>query len=77
MPNTIAQNLTRLQAAKIAISNAIISKGGTVNNGDGLEDYPADILTIPSGGGGGYIYSKGLVSFATFSTIGKATMEEI
>ena len=59
MPNTIAQNLARLQAAKTAIGNAITAKGGTVTSGDGFEAFPADIATIPSGGGGGDAdYSK-------------------
>jgi len=48
MPNTIAENLARLQAARTAIGEAITQKGGTVNAGDGLEEYPADILTIPN-----------------------------
>lgn len=47
MPNTIAQNLQRLVDAKDAISLAITAKGGTVNSGDGLEEFPADIATIP------------------------------
>ena len=50
---TIAQNLARLQTARISIADAITAKGGTVNNGDGFEDFPADIASIPSGGGGG------------------------
>jgi hypothetical protein len=49
MSNTIAQNLGRLQAARTSISNAITAKGGTVSAGDGLEDFPADIATIPTG----------------------------
>lgn len=49
MPNTIAQNLVRLQQAKSDIADAIITKGGTVNSGDGLEDFATDIGTIPSG----------------------------
>lgn len=49
MPNTIAQNLARLQAAKTAIGAAITAKGGTVASGDGLEEFPDDIRTIPSG----------------------------
>ena len=52
MPNSIADNLTRLQTAKTAIGNAITTQGGTVNVGDGLEEFAADIATIPSGGGG-------------------------
>lgn len=44
--HTIAENLARLQAAKTAIGNAIVAKGGTVNSGDGLEEYPTDIASI-------------------------------
>ncbi len=50
MPNTIADNLQRLTAARTAIGNAIVAKGGTVSSGDGFEDFPGDINTIPSGG---------------------------
>lgn len=48
MPNTIAQNLARLVAARTAIASAIVAKGGTVNAGDGYEEFPADIATIPN-----------------------------
>ena len=52
MPNhTIAENLQRLVDAKTAIGNAITAKGGTVGANDGLEEFAADIATIPSGGG--------------------------
>ena len=51
--HTIAENLTRLQTARTAIAGAITAKGGTVTSGDGFEDFPTDIATIPSGGGGG------------------------
>ena len=50
MPNTIAQNLQRLIDAKNAIGSAITEKGGTVGVDDGLEEFPASIATIPSGG---------------------------
>ena len=50
MPNTIAQNLQRLIDAKDAISSAITEKGGTIGVNDGLEEFPAAIATIPSGG---------------------------
>lgn len=53
MPNTITQNLQRLVNAKSAISAAITAKGGTVSTGDGFEEFPTDIASIPSGGGGG------------------------
>ena len=46
MPNTIADNLQRLTAARTAIGNAIVTKGGTVNVGDGLEEFPTDIMSI-------------------------------
>ena len=48
MPNTIADNLQRLVDATDAIGQAIIDAGGTVNEYDRLEEYPADIATIPS-----------------------------
>lgn len=51
MPNeTLKQVVDRVKAAKTAIGNAITNKGGTVSAGDGLEDFAADIATIPSGG---------------------------
>ena len=46
--STISQNLTRLQTAKTAIADAIVVKGGTVNSGDGFEDFSFDVLTIPT-----------------------------
>ena len=48
--HTIAENLTRLTTARTNIANAITAKGGTVTSGDGFEEFPADIATIPSGG---------------------------
>ena len=50
--HTIAENLTRLQNAKTAIGNAITAKGGTVSQGDGLEEFAADIATIVTTTGG-------------------------
>ena len=47
--HTIAENLQRLTLAKTAIGNAITTKGGTVTQGDGLEEFASDIATIPSG----------------------------
>lgn len=51
MPNTIADNLQRLVDAKNDIADAITTMGGTVNEGDGFEEFPTDIATIPAGGG--------------------------
>ena len=45
---SIATNLQRLVTAKSDIAEAIIEMGGTVNSGDGFEEFPADILTIPT-----------------------------
>ena len=49
MPTT-AEYLERLVQAKNNIANAITNAGGTVNSGDGLEDFSADINTIPTSG---------------------------
>lgn len=46
---SIATNLQRLVDAKSDIADAITAKGGTVNQGDGFEEFPADIASIPSG----------------------------
>ena len=83
MPNTIADNLLRLQTARTAIATAITTKGGTVTQGDGFEEFPADIATIPSGGGtvrsgiivassnisnlAGNVYRIGNIVFGSFS----------
>ena len=45
---TINENLQRLQTCKSNISSAITTKGGTVSSGDGFEEFPADIATIPT-----------------------------
>ena len=47
MPNTIAQNLTRLQNARTAIQNAINAKFGTAAAGSGYEDFASAITNIP------------------------------
>lgn len=47
---TLKQAVDRVAAAKTAIGNAIAAKGGTVGANDGLEEFAADIATIPSGG---------------------------
>lgn len=51
MSNTIAQNLTRLYDAKLAIAEAIESKGGEVQEGDGFEAFAQLIEDLPAGGG--------------------------
>jgi len=51
MPNehTIAENLQRLVDAKDDIADAIVAKGGTVAQGDGLEEFPTAINGISTG----------------------------
>ena len=46
--HTIADNLQRLVNARTAIANAITRRGGIVTAGEGFEDFPADIATIPN-----------------------------
>ena len=50
MPNTVKDNVDRVKAVKTTIGNAIVAAGGTVGINDGLEDFAADIATIPTGG---------------------------
>lgn len=50
MPNTLKQNVDKVVAATTAIGNAIVAKGGTVSAGDGLEEFPTAIATIPDTG---------------------------
>lgn len=65
---SIATNLQRLVTAKSDIADAITTKGGTVNQGDGFEEFAEDIASIPSGGSVDYtvdvkpaIYTKPLL----------------
>ena len=67
--HTIAENLTRLQNAKTAIGAAITAKGGTVASGDGLEEFAADIGTIPSGGGGTSVSKKDVTFYDYDGTV--------
>ena len=50
--NSIVENLQELIETRDAITNAIVQKGGTVTSG-ALTNVPNEILSIPSGGGGG------------------------
>lgn len=58
MPNSIADNIARLRAAKTAIGNAIVRRGGSIEETDGLEDFPQAIVDIPKTG-----YEHGGVNF--------------
>lgn len=48
----IKRNLERISKAKTDIISAITAKGGTVASGAKIEDLPACIRAIPTGGGG-------------------------
>lgn len=48
----IKTNLERISKAKTDIISAITAKGGTVASGAKIEDLPACIRAIPTGGGG-------------------------
>ena len=43
MPNSIIENLNRLQTAKEDIADAITENGGIIEQNDGLEEYPTRI----------------------------------
>ena len=63
---SVSDKITRLSNASSAISAAITAKGGTVNSGDGFEEYAADIATIPTGGGA---TEKKLINFYDGGTL--------
>ena len=71
MPNSISQNLTRLQNARDDIADAIVQKGGTVGSNDGFEEFVNDIGTITntytSGDEGKVVSNGSLVSQTTLN----------
>lgn len=66
MPETLKQVVDRVKTAAQNISEAIVAKGGTVTEGDGLEAFAADIATIPSGGGGASFVGKVTIASERF-----------
>lgn len=54
----IKTNLARIADAKTDIISAITEKGGKVASGAKIEDLPACIRAIPTGGGGETAYLK-------------------
>lgn len=67
---TIAQNLQKLINDRDDIAAAITTKGGTVNQGDGYDDFAADILTIPSGAPTGSIaFYEEVMEIDAWSTV--------
>lgn len=78
----IKNNLVRISKAKTDIISAITAKGGTVASGAKIEDLPACIRAIPTGGSGGetaYLKVGGRLTSATViilpgKTISAATL---
>ena len=73
---SIADKLERLQTAKDNIAEAITAKGGTVNQGDGFEEFSSDIGTISSGitVDESYDISEGTLNGATITLDGDVTV---
>ena len=56
--STITQEITRLQTAKVNLKTSIEAKGVTVSADATLDQYPALVDSIPSGGGGVEVEEK-------------------
>ena len=72
---SIQDKIQRLQTAKDNIAEAITAKGGTVNEGDGFEEFSSDIGTISSGitVNESYDISEGTLNGATITLEGDVT----
>lgn len=73
----IKTNLTRISKAKTDIISAITAKGGTVASGAKIEDLPACIRAIPTGGGGKAVefVVKSSVNVVAFTKNGQTPVE--
>lgn len=73
----IETNLTRISKAKTDIIAAITAKGGTVASGAKIEDLPACIRAIPTGGGGKAVEFavKSSVNVVAFTKDGQTPVE--
>lgn len=73
----IKTNLARISKAKADIISAITAKGGTVASGAKIEDLPACIRAIPSGGGGEAVefVVKSSVNVIAFTKDGQTPVE--
>lgn len=74
----IKTNLTRISKAKTDIIAAITAKGGTVASGAKIEDLPACIRAIPTGGGGKAVEFavKSSVNVVAFTKDGQTPVED-
>lgn len=73
----IKTNLARISKAKTDIISAITAKGGTVASGAKIEDLPACIRAIPTGGGGKAVefVVKSSVNVVAFTKDGQTSVE--
>lgn len=73
----IKTNLARISKAKTDIISAITAKGGTVASGAKIEDLPACIRAIPTGGGGEAVefVVKSSVNVVAFTKDGQTSVE--
>ena len=73
----IKKNLSRISKAKTDIISAITAKGGTVASGAKIEDLPACIRAIPTGGGGKAVEFavKSSINVVAFTKDGQTPVE--
>lgn len=74
---SVQTEITRINKAKTDIISAITAKGGTVASGAKIEDLPACIRAIPTGGGGEAVEFavKSSVNVVAFTKDGQTPVE--
>lgn len=74
---SVQTEITRINKAKTDIVSAITAKGGTVASGAKIEDLPACIRAIPTGGGGEAVefFVKSSVNVVAFTKDGQTPVE--
>ena len=74
---SVQTEITRINKAKTDIVSAITEKGGTVARGAKIEDLPACIRAIPTGGGGQTVefFVKSSVNVVAYTKDGQTPVE--
>ena len=74
---SVQTEITRINKAKTDIISAITAKGGTVASGAKIEDLPACIRAIPTGGGGKAVEFavKSSINVGVFTKDGQTPVE--
>lgn len=74
---SVQTEITRINRAKTDIVSAITEKGGTVASGAKIEDLPACIRAIPTGGDGEAVefFVKSSVNVVVFAKDGQTPVE--